>query len=376
MEALPLELRQHIFASLLPHHERSELTVLPTTSTVERHDIYNLRLTSRRSYEGAWPVFTRIIEDVPTECKEESFLNLEALVDMADVSSHLTCLSINTCVLFLTGDQSKQTIQEKILKRKAWLRLAFEQRLSAVIGKAARLRHAVYQLCRPQQSEILSGRSRNLEDRLRSLPDLMNTIQDVMVATRLTDALETMTLLGPSPPLLWDWEQPRTRKLPITYTHLQHLTLAPIAYYISDFCFRAPHITSLHVVLDDFFSDTNLMESHGTYFPELVSGLQKYTISGLTGLVESEILLKFIVPVFTRYEALPLLTIRNMTTVVDINFEMSEIRGSGRIQLLLFENFNYCLTDDITLSGPSESRAVDQRWAPLAKLLERVDKTS
>ncbi|KAH7085927.1 hypothetical protein BKA63DRAFT_29169 [Paraphoma chrysanthemicola] len=375
MEALPLELRQHIFAYLLPHHERSEVTVLPTTTTVERHDVYSLRLTSRRSYEGAWPVFTRIIEDIPTECKEESILNLEALVDMADVSSHLTCLSISTCVLFLTGDQSKQAREEKVSKRSAWLRLALEQRLAAVIGKAGRLRHAICQLGRPQHPDILSSRSRNLEDRLRSLQDLFHTIQNVLDTTRLMDALETITVLGPAPPLLWDWKPPRTRMLQITYANLQHLTLAPVAYYMSDFSLRAPHLISLHIVLDDIFFDTNLMESQGRYFPELVPGLRKYTISGSTGLVDTEMLLEFIVPVFTRYEALPILTIRNMTTVIDINFEMSEIRGSGRIELLVFENFNYCLTDQITLSGPCDPRAVDQRWAPLVKLLERADKT-
>lgn len=195
------------------------------------------------------------------------------------------------------------------------------------------------------------------------------------MTTMLRETLETMTLLAPPGKHLWELTTAQEELLPIDYPGLQHLTLAITTREISDFRIRAPHMTSLHIVLDDhYLVRCSLVPYLAAFVPELDPGLRKYTISGSKKLVSTGLLLKFISPVFSRFKTLPLLTLRNLTTVIDIGFEVPDFDGQGRIEQLVFDNFKYCLTDDITMSGPSEPRAVDHRWTPLPKLLQRADK--
>jgi hypothetical protein len=172
MEALPLELRQHISAYLLPHHDRCQLVALPTTTSVERDSVYNLRLTCRRTHEGAWQVFSRIVEDVPTECREESLRNLEFLVALPGVSSNVTCLALNAYKLYDTRKQWREDLEQETFHRQLWLKQMLARQLRAIVGRAGRLCHliCVLERLRPASFE----RSLRLERHLQSIPDPMH----------------------------------------------------------------------------------------------------------------------------------------------------------------------------------------------------------
>jgi hypothetical protein len=134
MEALPLELLHQIFASILSHQPLAQVTVLPVSTLPERNDIYNLRLASRRIRTAASQSFIQIVQDVPTECRQQSLVHLAALLKLEDIGSKLTCLTLNTCKLFVTDPS-----QDAIDLRRTWLKGKLYKELVAIICSAPRI---------------------------------------------------------------------------------------------------------------------------------------------------------------------------------------------------------------------------------------------
>jgi hypothetical protein len=62
-----------------------------------------------------------------------------------------------------------------------------------------------------------------------------------------------------------------------------------------------------------------------------------------------------------RTETVPLLIVRDITLGLDIGEDDYDFVYKGRIELLVFENFGYTLTDKIALSGPSTVKDLDEK---------------
>jgi hypothetical protein len=138
MDTLPLELREQIFGYLLSRQDLEQVVMLPVSTKFERIDIYNLRLTSKRMCEGAAQTFASIVQDVPTECREESLNNLAALLDLPDVCKVMTCLALNTCKM----SPPKDVVDGDTLidLRALWLQEKLSIALVTIIRKAPQLR--------------------------------------------------------------------------------------------------------------------------------------------------------------------------------------------------------------------------------------------
>lgn len=146
MEALPLELQEHIFSFLLPHVDYSTIGAVPTSSRAERISVYNLRLTSRAIKTGASQVFIKVIEDVPTKVTEDSLQVLNKLTSLPQVSEKVTRLAFNTSKLFIGKSHEEQTLDHLKLKRDArdeWIELPFQGALMRILRRLSRLEHLI-----------------------------------------------------------------------------------------------------------------------------------------------------------------------------------------------------------------------------------------
>ena len=162
MDALPIELLEEIISSLLPCIDETRVVSVPVSSKTERADIYNLRLTSRRINAGASQAFLKLIGDVPTECREQSMRNLESLVRLAHVGNRMTCLTFNTCVLFITDEHSIEQINKEYDDRYLWIIHTFRNAILAILRKTLRLRHIIclYEATRgPKEFEFGRGQT-------------------------------------------------------------------------------------------------------------------------------------------------------------------------------------------------------------------------
>lgn len=159
METLPIELQEQMFAHLIPHQDLKELVTLPISSRPQRTDIYNLRLTSRRIHMGAWQSFAVIVQDVPSECREKSLKHMTALVELPNISNALTCLTLNTCKLFLTDKTEDEDDEMKL--RDTWLQENLCSELEAIIRKAPRLRQLVCVVEAIRGCSMIHGQERN-----------------------------------------------------------------------------------------------------------------------------------------------------------------------------------------------------------------------
>ncbi|KAF2023895.1 hypothetical protein EK21DRAFT_94546 [Setomelanomma holmii] len=337
MEKLPLELRQHIFAYLLPRYDSKLLTTVPTSTRDERNSVYHLRLTSRRTCEGASQVFTRIVADIPTECATPGLRRLEQLVQRPLVTNNLTCLTFRA---YWPPESGKDMMEQMENFGKVGSPEEMTKQLHLIFQKAPRLRHLICTLDKTRPKLPVTGH-------------FMSYSVDAMIAPLRDEEF---------------YNDSFHKSL-----YVRHLTVAPSNREMTAFRLRTTHLTSLHIVLDYHFEEMSAMNSYGTFSTELCPGLRDYIISGTRGLVATETLLDFISPVFERYRTLPLMTIRNMTTVVDISYDVPQFNGDGRIGLLVFDNFKYCLTDEITLDGPSEPRTLNDGWRLLNALLKHAD---
>jgi hypothetical protein len=147
MDQLPLELYEHIFSYLLSQKHREQLVALPVSTKSERTDIYNLRLTSRRICMGASQLLLNILQDVATQCKENSFRHLAALVDIPTIASNMTCLTLRT------EESSRECVSDSLVddfsvidRRIAWMQEDLHSSLVSIIQKAPRIRHLIYVL--------------------------------------------------------------------------------------------------------------------------------------------------------------------------------------------------------------------------------------
>jgi hypothetical protein len=63
-----------------------------------------------------------------------------------------------------------------------------------------------------------------------------------------------------------------------------------------------------------------------------------------------------------------------MKVVVDISY-VTKFQSNGHVTLLVFNNVQYCLTDEITLSGLSEPKQLDERCKPYVELASYADES-
>ncbi|KAF2829599.1 hypothetical protein CC86DRAFT_171974 [Ophiobolus disseminans] len=171
---------------------------------------------------------------------------------------------------------------------------------------------------------------------------------------------------------------PQEQENTLEYPSLQHLTLAPGTRRVSNFRIRVPHLTSLHIVLDNKFHDMNLLLTGGILFPELCSSLRNYTITEDRAVrkcdVPVELIVQLIEPIFERNFYLNTVTLRNI--IVNDDRDKKYIfpgfkPGNGRMALLVFDNVRYRVpNENYALSRPKE---VGYDWKLFGGLLERAD---
>jgi hypothetical protein len=137
MDSLPPELREQIFNSLLPLPDQGQLIALPSSTKSERNNIYNLRLTSKRTYQETFQAFMNLVQDVPTRCTEKSWENLAALIELPHVCKSMTRLALITSKLHLSREGQGDDC------RHSWLREQLPAVLRSIIRKAPRLRSLV-----------------------------------------------------------------------------------------------------------------------------------------------------------------------------------------------------------------------------------------
>lgn len=195
--------------------------------------------------------------------------------------------------------------------------------------------------------------------------------------TGLKQTLQSLVLLtGPLEPVPHEGRSPQG-SIPVQFSQLEHLTITPSCHEASTFRIHLapPHLTSLHIVLDDrgFELDPGSAEDsrYSTGFP---SGLRSYTISANFQHIPTESLLRCIGQATSCVNSLNLLTIKDIILVMDISSDFDSLPGEGCFQDLLFDNVEYCFTDEITLSGPSDPISLDSRWKALPRLCERADR--
>jgi hypothetical protein len=63
-----------------------------------------------------------------------------------------------------------------------------------------------------------------------------------------------------------------------------------------------------------------------------------------------------------------------MKMVVDISY-VRRSQNNGHVELLMFDNVQYCMTDEITLSGPSKAKDLDGRCKPYVELVGYADQS-
>jgi len=153
LETLPLEIHEQIFAYLVPRQRHRNLACLDIDhyNQNERPDIYNIRLTCRHLREAALQTFVWILEDLPTTCQERTLQNLAALLELPEISSRLTYLTLSPFHLF-TGkffpysyflDLTEDDRRDEFPARCAWLRDTFPRTLAAIVCLAPKIRHLV-----------------------------------------------------------------------------------------------------------------------------------------------------------------------------------------------------------------------------------------
>lgn len=203
-----------------------------------------------------------------------------------------------------------------------------------------------------------------------------------LVTTSLSSQLETFIILTMFPPKdgYMDGFTSFPKGLPIHLPKLKHLTMSPTYHDISSVALYAPNITSWHTVLDSRAETFDLipiidMRTKESSGPDGVSSpLREYTITANRESIDTSTLVKCLNAVTKRIKLIPLLVIRDVIVTFDINYNVRPLSGEGRFEELVFENVQYSLTDDITLSGPSDLKKLDNRWRVLPRLCERANR--
>jgi hypothetical protein len=164
--------------------------------------------------------------------------------------------------------------------------------------------------------------------------------------------------------------------LSLSCLNLRHLTFALSAGCISDYGIWPSQLTSLHVVVDTaswIRESADNTACRPETFPNLAS-LRHYTISGTNGHVPAATILVNVSPIMQHSSRLLSLTVRDMKVVVDISY-VSKLESKAHIGLVVFDNVQYCMADEITLSGPSEPKELDERCKPYVELVGHADQS-
>jgi hypothetical protein len=168
---------------------------------------------------------------------------------------------------------------------------------------------------------------------------------------------------GEGPPLITTVENP----------NLDHLTLDPVAHKLSGFRVHAPNLTSLHIALSDYVDTTDMVFIKEKFLSAVYPQLRILGLSGDNKHVSARVILMVISALIERDSSLARLEIRDLKAVTDISIGTPNLHGSGRIQFLYIDNFTWCSSDEIMLTGPSPPREVDI-WLPLSPLLEHSER--
>jgi hypothetical protein len=141
----------------------------------------------------------------------------------------------------------------------------------------------------------------------------------------------------------------------------------------SDLRIRAPHLTSLHIQIDNTADAEDLLFAKWMLLPELHSRLRNYIISSRDDAIRrrditTEYLMLLIAPILERDFTLATLTLRNITAYNNDDYE-----GTGRIVRLLFETFKYRVRPYDQAYGYGSERKLNSRWKPYNELIECGD---
>jgi hypothetical protein len=146
MDSLPLELFEQIFSNLLPLPDPKQLVALPCSTKSGRSDIYNLRLTSKRTCQGAFQSFVSLVQDVPTQCTEESWENFGKLVELPNVCNSMTCLALSVSKLRILSSHESLKGNTQTDSHVTWLEEQLLVVLVSIVRRAPRLRSLIYTL--------------------------------------------------------------------------------------------------------------------------------------------------------------------------------------------------------------------------------------
>jgi hypothetical protein len=164
----------------------------------------------------------------------------------------------------------------------------------------------------------------------------------------------------------------------LVYPNLQHLTVAPgFTRLISNFRVRAPHLTSLLIVIDHQFNNIDQLFTQAAIFPELFSELRSYAIrqEKLHWMQDTptELVMQLVAPVFERGLTIQKVRLQNINASDPREYHFQGFEGKGRIGLLLFDNCSYSVPvkSDKIQYGPRKEP--DHDWQPFGALVDRAD---
>jgi hypothetical protein len=141
MDALPLEIREHISLYLLPPVDQKAITSTHAYSRAERANVYSLRLVNRRMNLGTLHSFVRAIEDVPTQDNDRSLRCLASLIALPDVRKNITSLAFSACKLYISKHTPQDEYVQEITELAIWLGRVFQEELVNILRQTPRLRH-------------------------------------------------------------------------------------------------------------------------------------------------------------------------------------------------------------------------------------------
>ncbi|OAK99932.1 hypothetical protein IQ06DRAFT_152848 [Phaeosphaeriaceae sp. SRC1lsM3a] len=200
-------------------------------------------------------------------------------------------------------------------------------------------------------------------------PDPLHIVQDALATAELQNTIESLNILSQS----YEFPGPQTRRTellrPFEYPNALHLSFAFEAKLVPDCRFKAPHLTSLHIVVDNVFYSNHDSSRVQDFFPALPTTLRHVTISSAPGTVEQGCLYYCICRIIEGNVALSTFTLRDMHVIHDISYEDDdwEYEGNSSIEMVIFEDVRYCLTDSVTLCEPNPVYHGCPIFAPLLR---------
>jgi hypothetical protein len=172
MESLRRKLHEQIFDYLLSPQDLEQLFALPVSTQLERSDIYNIRLTSKRLHVSASRSFLCVFQDILADLRAELLSKLAALVALPDPSDTSAYLTFNTHKMFLKmGMEDMDEVRAEIDGRSAWLLDHLRTTLVSIMRTAPRVRRLICRVegCRITGAIPRAVRSANTSSIIRCL---------------------------------------------------------------------------------------------------------------------------------------------------------------------------------------------------------------